>query len=213
VPDLNFTVTGVEATAHAVTPLITFQMEVINTPPDESIHTVILQCQIQIETIRRQYNGAEKAKLLDLFGEPERWGQTLRTMLWTHAHTTIRGFTGQTTVQLPVACTYDLNVAGTKYFYALEEGEVPLRFLFSGTVFYAGQSRGLQVTQISWDKEATFRLPVRVWQEMIDRYYPNTAWLYLHKDVFDRLYQYKVKRGLPTWEDTLRSLLPPLDDE
>ena len=211
-PDLNFNITGVEATAHAVTPLLTFHLEVTNAPADEAIHTVILQCQIQIETIRRQYSGTEKSKLLDLFGEPERWGQTLRTMLWTHAHTTIRGFTGQTTFHLPVACTYDLNVAGTKYFYALEEGEVPLRFLFSGTIFYAGQSMGLQVTQISWDKEAIFRLPIKVWQEMIERYYPNTAWLYLHKDVFDQLYQYKVRHGLPTWEAVLQSLLPPVDD-
>ncbi|MDX1522283.1 MAG: DUF6084 family protein [Anaerolineae bacterium] len=212
-PDLNFEIMGVEATAHAATPLLTFQLKVTNTPADEEIHTVMLQCQIQIESIRRQYNGSEKAKLLDLFGEPERWGQTLRTMLWTHASTAIRGFSGQKIVEIPVPCTYDLNVAGTKYFYALEEGEVPLRFLFSGTVFYAGQSSSLQVAQISWDKEATFRMPVKVWQDMIEKYYPNSAWLYLHKDVFDRLYRYKTQRGLPTWEETLESLLPPEEAE
>jgi hypothetical protein len=207
VPDLDFAVTGVEATSHAATPLLTFKLAVNNTPATEMIHTVILQCQIQIETIRREYNGAEKAKLLDLFGEPERWGQTLRTMLWTHASTTVRAFTGSTTVEVPVPCTYDLNVAGTKYFYALEQGEIPLRFLFSGTIFYAGQSIGLQVAQISWEKEATFRLPVKIWQDMINHYYPNTAWLYLHRDVFDRLYQYKVRHGLPSWEETLQKLL------
>lgn len=212
-PDLNFQVTGVEVTAHAAVPLLTFKLAITNTPATETIHTVILQCQIQIETIRRQYTGAEKAKLRDLFGEPERWGQTLRTMLWAHAQTTIRAFTGSATVGLPVACTYDLNMAGTKYFYALEQGDIPLRFLFSGTIFYAGQPMGLQVAQISWDKEATFRLPVKIWHDMMDQYYPNSAWLYLRRDIFDRLYQYKVQHGLPTWEETLQRLLPPAGSE
>jgi len=104
-------------------------------------------------------------------------------------------------------------VAATKYFYALEEGEVPLLFLFSGTIFYAADDGALQVAQISWDKEAPFRLPVQVWKEMIDHYYPNSAWLRLQQDVFDRLYRYKVRRGLPTWEQALESLLATRDEE
>jgi hypothetical protein len=42
----------------------------------------------------------------------------------------------------------------------------------------------------------------------MDHYYPNSAWLCLRKDVFDRLYEYKRQRGLPTWEQALESLLP-----
>ena len=103
-------------------------------------------------------------------------------------------------MDLPVPCTFDFNVAATKYFNALEEGEVPLSLLFSGTVFQDVTDSGLQVAQIPWDREATFRLPVQVWKEMMDHYYPNSAWLCLRKDVFDRLQQYKSKQGLPTWE-------------
>jgi hypothetical protein len=112
-------------------------------------------------------------------------------------------------VDLPVPCTFDFNVAAAKYFYALDEGGVPLSLLFSGTIFHEREGAGLQVAQIPWDKEVTFHLPVRVWKEMMEQYYPNTAWLCLRRDVFDRLYQYKSRHGLPTWEQALEDLLPP----
>ena len=104
-------------------------------------------------------------------------------------------------------CTYDFNVAATKYFYALSDGEVPITLLFSGTVFYAAADGALQVDQIPWEKEATFRLPVKTWQEMMDLYYPNSAWLRLYRDTFDRLHRYKIRHGLPTWEQALERLL------
>jgi hypothetical protein len=122
-------------------------------------------------------------------------------------------FTGSTQVELPVPCTYDFNLAATKYFYALEQGEIPLLFLFSGTIFYAAEDGALQVAQIPWSKEAPFRLPAQVWKEMMQLYYPNNAWLSVRKDVFDRLYRYKVRRGLPTWEQVLESLLAPAREQ
>lgn len=206
-PDLNFQVEGAEAVAHAASPLLAFKLRVTNADADEPIQTVALRCQIQFETTRRQYNEVEQERLLDLYGEPERWGQTLRTMLWTHASVVMTPFKGSTLVELPVPCTFDFNVAAAKYFAGLEEGEVPLCLLFSGTVFYEAGDGALQVAQISWEKEAKYRLPVRVWQEMMDFYYPNSVWLSLRRDVFDRLYRYKMRRGIPTWEQTLDSLL------
>ncbi len=145
--------------------------------------------------------------MLDLFGEPSRWGQTLRGLLWTHANLNIPRFTGSTLVDLPVPCTFDFNVGATKYFEALENGEVPLSLLFSGTIFHEGDDGALTATPIPWDKEADFRLPVRVWREMMDHYYPNTAWLCLRRDVFDRINQLKMRRGIPTWEQALEYLL------
>jgi len=212
VPDLNFQVEGVEAVAHAAAPLLSFKLRVTNAEPDEPIHTVALRCQIQIEAARRRYNEREQERLLDLFGEPERWGQTLRTTLWTHASMVVTPFQGSTLVELPVPCTFDFNVAATKYFAGLEEGEVPLLMLFSGTVFYEATDGALQVSQISWEKEAKYRLPVRVWQEMMDFYYPNSAWLSLRRDVFDRLAQYKMRRGIPTWEQALESMLAAAEE-
>ena len=207
-PDLNFQVKGVEAPRFAATPQLAFKLHIANADATELIHSITLRCQIRLEVTRRRYGTDEQVRLRDLFGEPEQWKDTLRSMLWTHANVIVPPFTGSTVVDLSVPCTYDFNIAATKYFYALEDGDIPLLFLFSGTVFYAAETGALQVAQIPWDREATFRLSVQVWQNMIDHYYPNSAWLYLQRDVFDRLYQYKLRRGLPTWEQVVASLLP-----
>jgi len=207
-PDLTFQVYEAEAEPYAAAPLLVFKLGVANADPDEPIHTVALRCQIQIEATRRRYSAEEQERLHDLFGEPERWSQTLRTMLWTHTSVIITQFTGSAVVDLPVPCTFDFNVAATKYFAGLEGGEIPLCLQFSGTVFYEAEDGALQVAQIPWSKEARYRLPVRAWQDMMDIYYPNGAWLRLRRDVFDRLHQFKMRRGLPTWEQTLESLLP-----
>jgi hypothetical protein len=210
-PDLDFQVTDVEVTPFAAAPTLTFKLHIADADGEAMIHSVVLRCQIQIAATRRRYEPREQEGLRDLFGEPERWSQTLRSMLWTHASTVIPPFSGETTADLPIACTYDFNIGATKYFYALETGDVPLLFLFSGTVFYAADDGAFQVAQISWNKESPFRLPVGVWKKMMEHYYPNSAWLAMRQDVFDKLYRYKTSRGLPTWEQTLESLLPPKD--
>jgi len=207
-PDLGFLVEGVEVVANAATPLLAFKLRLTDSKPEQTIHTVALRCQLQLEVTRRKYSSQEQGRLLDLFGEPSRWGQTLRNLLWTHATLIVPSFQGTTLVDLPVPCTFDFNVAATKYFDGLAEGDVPVCLQFSGTVFYANPDASLQVAPISWDKEARFRLPVKVWREMVDSYYPNSAWLRLHKDAFDRLYQYKVRNGIPTWEEALERILP-----
>lgn len=212
-PDLHFQIDGVVAPPFAAAPLLAFKLHVTDADGAVPIHSVVLRCQIQIAATRRRYNSQEQERLLDLFGEPERWSQTLRSMLWTHASVVVPPFAGSTVVELNVPCTFDFNVAATKYFYALEEGELPLLFLFSGTIFYAAEDGALQIAQIAWEKEAPFRLPVPIWQQMMDSYYPNNAWLPLRKDVFERLYQYKRQRGLPTWEQVLESLLPTVAQE
>jgi hypothetical protein len=213
VPELSFRIDGADVTPYAMVPLLTFRLRTTNAVPDEAIQNVVLRCQIQIEATRRHYAPGEEASLRDLFGEPERWGQTLRTMLWTHATTVVPPFTGEVVSDLPVACSYDFNVAATKYFYALETGEIPLDFLFSGSVFYRDADGALQVAPISWTEEARFRLPVATWRRLMDAYYPNTAWIQLRQDVFDRLYQYKVRHGIPTWEQAVDRILPAVDEE
>lgn len=211
-PDLSFTVERAAAVSFAAAPTLAFKLRVTNGEAAAPIHTINLRCQIMIDPARRRYTGEEQERMLDLFGEPERWGQTLRPMLWTHANVVVPSFIASTTVDLPVPCTFDFNVAATKYFAGLADGEVPLNLLFSGTVFYEAPDGALQAMQIPWDRESRYRLPVAVWQQMMDIYYPNNAWLCLRRDVFDRLYRYKVRRGIPTWEQALESLLPR-DDE
>jgi hypothetical protein len=206
-PDLNFEVVGAEAPAFAAVPLLVFKLHVTNENAEEHIHSVSLRCQIQISATRRRYHPDEQERLLEIFGEPRRWRETLRPLLWTHASAVVPPFTGSTIIDLPIACTYDFEVVGTRYFAALADGEIPLIFLFSGTIFYEGEQDHLQVGQISWSKEAGYRLPVAVWREVIERYYPNTNWIRLHRDTFDQLYRYKVAHGFPTWEQTFEHLL------
>jgi hypothetical protein len=206
-PDLGITVERADVVPFAVAPTIAFKLRVANADPVETIHTVVLRCQIQIEVTRRRYSALEQERLRDLFGEPERWGQTLRNLLWNNTSSVIPQFTGVTGVDLQVPCTFDFSVATTKYFNGLSEGDIPLCLMFSGTVFYADPSGALCVAPISWDKETKFRLPLKVWKDMMDAYYPNSAWLCLRRDVFEDLHRFKVERGIPTWEQAFEIML------
>jgi Family of unknown function (DUF6084) len=211
-PDLRLTIEGAEVLPYAVAPMLAFKLRVENYSPDEVIHTVALRAQIQIEPTRRKYQPSEQVRMLDLFGEPERWSQTLRNMLWTHASAVVPAFTASTTSDLPVPCTFDFNVAATKYFYGLVDGDIPLCFQFSGTVFYRAEDGTLQIAPISWDKEAKYRLPVRIWRELMDVYYPNSAWLALRRDVFERLLDLKTREGIPTWEAAIERAMNALQE-
>jgi hypothetical protein len=211
-PELNFTIEGAEAVPYAAAPLIAFRLRLTNAPAEQAIHTVVLRAQIQIDVTRRRYDPQEQERLVDLFGDPDRWSQTLRNMLWTHASAVVPEFTKEAVVDVLVPCTFDFNVAATKYFHGLKDGDLPLLFLFSGTVFYQDQGAPLQVAPISWDKEAKFRMPVSTWRNLIESYYPNNAWLSLRKDVFDRLYQYKMRHGIPTWEQAVDRVLDAVEE-
>ena len=211
-PELDFRVESVAAVSYAAAPTLSFPLRVTNANSEEVIHAMALRAQIQIEVTRRHYSAEEQARLSDLFGAPGRWGQTLKTMLWTHVAVNVPPFQGETTVDIPVPCTFDFNVASTKYFHGLNEGDLPLKFLFSGTVFYQSEQEELQVAPISWEKEAKFRLPLKIWKQMIDEYYPNTAWLCLRRDAFERLYEYKVRNGIPTWEEVIERIFQDADE-
>jgi hypothetical protein len=206
-PDLTITVEKAVAVPFAIAPTIAFELRVQNSDPTESIHTAVLRCQLQIEVTRRRYTASDQEKLYDLFGAPERWGQTLRSMLWTHTSVVVPSFRSSALVAMPIPCSFDFNIAATKYFAGLGDGDVPLCLMFSGTVFYADPSGSVQVAPVSWEKEARFRLPVATWKQMMDLYYPNSAWLTLRKDVFDQLYQYKMRHGIPTWEEVIERML------
>lgn len=207
-PDLEFSVLEADVLPFAAAPTLLFKLRIRNAVEGEEIHAILLRAQVRIEAPRRRYNAEASAKLVELFGTPDRWGETLRNMLWTHLTVSVPPFSGSVTVEVPMSCTYDFDVTGTKYLHALGDGEAPLLFLFSGTVFYrpAG-AESLQVAQIPWDKEAPYRMPIVLWRAMMDRYFPNSAWLRLRRDVFDLLYSYKTRKALPTWEDALEELL------
>ena len=209
--DVHFQVDGAEPDQAAAAPLMRFQLRITESLAVDSsptpIHAIALRCQIRIEPARRYYVPDEQERLLDLFGTPERWGRTLRPLLWSHASVVVPPFTMSTTVDLPVPCGYDFSLAATKYFDSLEGGEIPLCFLFSGTIFYENADGRLQVAQILWDKEAYYRLPAVTWKALMALHFSGSSWLCLPKDLFNRLSQYKSRRGFPTLDQALETLL------
>jgi len=104
-PDLSFQIEGAEPLRFTAAPTLLFKLRMTNAGERETIHSVALRCQIQLEVARRQYSPKDQEHLRDLFGETERWGQTLKTMLWTHASVVAPAFRGSSVVDLPVPCT------------------------------------------------------------------------------------------------------------
>jgi hypothetical protein len=205
-PDLNFQIENAEPVRFSSSPQINFKLRV-STPSTNVIHSVLLKCQVDLDVSRRRYTPDEQQGLTDLFGEPARWGETLRRMLWTNTSVIVPSFTGAVVIDLPVPCTFDFNVAATKYFSGINEGEVPISFYFNGTVFYAGEQEALRVSPISWEKEAFYRMPIGIWRDMMDAHYPETAWLCLRRDAFSRLNGYKTQYGLTTFEEAVTHLV------
>ena len=112
--DLGFQVEGTEIVPYAVSPLLALKLRVSNADELEPIQTVVLRCQIQLEVARRRYNANEQGRLLDLFGESQRWGQTLRPLLWANTNVVVPPFTASTSVDLQLPCAFDFNIATTK---------------------------------------------------------------------------------------------------
>ncbi|HMI58894.1 MAG TPA: DUF6084 family protein [Gemmatimonadaceae bacterium] len=203
--DLHFSIVGARAEPYAAVPTLLLRLR-IEERTAQPIHFVALRCQVMIEAKRRRYSAEEEVRLVDLFGEPHRWGDTLRTMLWTHVPLIVGGFEGASEVDVPLLCTYDLEVASSRYFRSLEDGEIPLVLQFSGTVYSKGEA-GFNVEQLSWTHEASYRLPVSVWRDVVDMYFPNTGWIRLRSDNLDALQEIKGRRGLTSWDEVISSLV------
>src|SRR3954447_26924321 len=206
VPELAFSVQDAARVEHAAAPTLRFALRV-ETLGGEPVRSILLNTQLQIAARRRAYDDGAKERLFELFGPAAAWGTTLRTLLWTRTTLVVPPFTGSTVVALDVPCSYDLEVVASRYFDALEGGEVPLEFLFSGSIFFAGEGGQLQAVRIPWEREAEYRLPVRVWRETLEAHFRDTAWLRVRKDSFDRLAAFKARNALATWEDALDTLL------
>lgn len=206
VPALEFSVAGAAAVQYAAVPTLCFRLE-ISAPSGRAIRSVLLDVQLQIAARRRGYGPDAQERLAELFGTPDRWSTTLRTLPWTRTTLVVPPFTGATVIDLPVTCTYDLEVTAARYLAALSEGEVPLELLFSGTLFYAAEAGSLQAARIAWDREADYRLPVAVWREAIDRHFPDAAWLRLGRASFDRLCAYKARHACTSFDVALDRLL------
>ncbi|MGY1942210.1 DUF6084 family protein [Nocardia asiatica] len=201
----TFAVLEMKPEPYAVAPILSARVG-IAALAEEPVHAIALRAQVRIEPFRRAYSDEEGAGLVDLFGPRERWHETQRSFLWMHCATMVPSFTGGAEVDLPMPCTYDFEVSGSKYLHALRDGVVPLLFLFSGTVFIRGSS-GFAVQQIPWDREDKFDMPVSVWRDLMAAHFPNAGWVRLHNDTLQALAAYKSGHGLLGFDDAVTRLL------
>jgi len=202
---LQFEIVGARAEAYTAAPMLSFRLR-IRDNTNTTVEAMALRIQLQIEPRRRHYDGTEEQRLEELFGTPERWGDTLRTLLWAHASLMVPSFSESCEIDVPVPCTYDFEVAASKYLDGLQDGEVPVLMLFSGTIFRRNET-DFVVEQIPWEVEAPYRLPVSVWRDAMNFHFPNAAWLRLHKDTFDELYRFKRGRAVTSWDEAISELL------
>ena len=203
--DLIFGYTGATAERYAATPTVTFALT-ITERTGVRVHAIALRCQIRIEPHRRRYSAAEAQRLHDLFGDPSRWAETVKPIQLATITTMVPAVTAVTEVDLPVPCTYDLEVASARYLQGLDDGAIPLLLLFSGTVFVATEE-GFSVELVPWSAEATYRMPVSVWHDLVNLHFPGRAWLPCGRETLDALSAFKAKHALPTWDATLSALL------
>ena len=203
--DLIFGCTGATAERYAATPTLTFSLT-ITERSGVKVHAIALRCQIRIEPHRRRYTAAEAQRLHDLFGDPSRWAETVKPIQLATVTTMVPTFTAVTETDLQVPCTYDLEVTSARYLQGLDDGTIPLLLLFSGTVFVATEE-GYSVELVPWSAEASYRMPVRVWRDLVDMHFPGRAWLSCSRDTLDALSAFKAQRALPTWDATLAALM------
>jgi len=205
VAELAFECVGARAERYAAVPTLTLQLRLTEST-GARVEAIALRCQIRIEPHRRRYSTAEATRLHDLFGDTDRWAETLKPLQFATVSTMVPGFAGSITTDLPLACSYDMEIAATRYASGLDDGVIPLLLLFSGTVFGSRDGR-LQVQQVPWSSETSYPLPVAVWRETVDAHFPNSGWLRVQRDTLDALQRYKSRNALPTWDSTLAALL------
>jgi hypothetical protein len=209
VANLAFSCEEANAARYAATPTLSFTLGITEST-GVPVHAIALRCQIRIEPHRRRYSPEEAQRLNDLFGDPSRWAETVKPIQLATVSTMVPGFTSRTAVDLQVPCTYDLEVASARYLQGLDDGTIPLLLLFSGTVFLAS-GESFSVELIPWSAEASYRMPVRVWQDVVDEHFPGSGWLRCTQETLDALMQFKARHALPTWDATLSALLLAAD--
>jgi hypothetical protein len=205
-PVLEFEVLGADPIEHAATPGVRFHVQAAE-PEGNEVYAVALTTQIQIDPALRIHADEERARLVELFGPPERWASTTRALQWARVESLVPSFSGLTVFGLEVPCTYDLEVTSAKYVGALDDGEVPLTFHFNGTVLYRGAEDRLQVVLVPWSCSVRWRMPVAVWRSTIDAHYPGGGWIRLQRETLDALARRKAELGAHTFDDTVRDLL------
>jgi hypothetical protein len=198
---LAVTVLDARPSPQAAAPGVTFRLrlELLSEAP---VHAIALRCHVRIEPRSRRHTRDEQERLYELFGDASQWDRTLQAVTWAQSTILVPSFDHHVDVDVPVACTYDLEVASAKYLHAIRDGDVPLRFFFSGTIF-----RGSQIEPVPWDVDASFRMPAAVWRAAMDQFFPGGGWIRLSRDTIDRLQVFRGNQAVVGWDEAIERLL------
>ena len=210
-PAPEFEITAAAHLAFAAAPTMVFSATATDAA-EHDIQSMALSVQVMIDPAKRGYDEPTRERLVELFGPPASWTPSTQSLSWARVTAVVPGFVGTTTFALELACGYDLEVAATKYFYALADGEVPLSFHFGGTVFYRSSNSRLQVAPVPWSATARFQLPLATWRAMIAEHYPGGGWIRLHNDTLAALNARRVALGLATLDACVAELLEEAPD-
>ena len=206
-PELDFEIVSAEVKPHSAVPTLLFKMLVSNRNENEEVYAAALKCQVLIEATRRSYDEELKTGLREVFGDPDRWEETVRSLMWMTITIPVSRFRKSAIVDIAIPVCEDHITAAGKYFFTVKKGEIPLAFLFSGTLFFAGPEGGVQITQVPWHKEASYRMPADLWNQMMEIYFPGSRWVKLSSETFNRIYQYKARNNFTSLEECVEWLL------
>jgi Family of unknown function (DUF6084) len=208
VPAPEFAVTGAAHLPFAATPTMRFEAAVTE-PEGVAVQSIALTAQVMIDPARRGYDPETRERLAELFGPPSSWAPSTSGLAWARVAAAVPGFTGSATFAMEVPCTYDLEVAAAKYFYAVQDGLVPLSFHFNGNVFYRGDepTHPLMVVPVTWSSTAQYSMPIATWRAMIAEHYPGGGWIRVGDETLAALNDRRGARGLSSFDACVRELL------
>ncbi|HXO08640.1 MAG TPA: DUF6084 family protein [Solirubrobacteraceae bacterium] len=205
-PEPEFAITGAAHIAFAAVPTMLFSASA-DDRSGHRIQSIALTAQVMIDPAKRGYDPDTRARLAELFGPPASWAPATSGLAWARVSAAVPGFTGATPFGIEVPCTYDLEVAAAKYFYAVRDGEIPLSFHFNGNVFFYGTDDRLQVVPVPWSCTAQYKFPVAAWRAMIAEHYPGGGWVRLDERTLETLNDRRGRRGLPSFDACIAELL------
>lgn len=205
-PDVAFEVLSAGSLERSAVPTLSFRAK-ISDASGIQVYTVALSALLTIEPGKRSYDADSRERLAELFGEPERWAATTGAFRWAQVDVLVPSFTGEAEFDVRVPCTYDHEIAATKYFAGLTDGVVPLQVHFNGTLFYRGTDGQLQMMMLPWDLSVRHELPVETWRSMIDSHYPEGSFVRVEEETLDRLRRLKTSAGTATYDAAIRGLL------